>query len=209
MSLIENLNWRYATKRMNGEVVPKDKLTVILEAIRLTATSYGLQTHKVFAVTNAEIKTQLKAAAYGQAQLVESDVVLVFAVQQTITEADVDAYFDNIKVTRNMDITPLEGYKQMMKGTVTGMNAEQQNAWASKQAYIALGFAMAAAADQKVDSCPMEGFDRTKFDEILGLNAKGYTSTVLLPLGFRSTEDFMANLPKVRKTIDELVEYIS
>ncbi len=209
MSLIQDLNWRYAAKRMNGEAVPQDKLDAILEAARLSASSYGLQPYHIIVVQNQETKLKLQAAAYGQAQLAESNVVLVFAVQEKLTEDDVEKFVSNIVATRNMpDASALEGYKQMMLGTVKGLTDEQQQQWSGKQAYIALGTALAAAAEQRVDACPMEGFDAKQFDEILELNKKGLKSIVLLPLGFRSSEDYLANLPKVRKSSEELFHFV-
>ncbi len=209
MSLLQDLNWRYAAKRMTGETVPQDKLDAILEATRLSASSYGLQPYHIIVVSNKEIKLKLQAAAYGQAQLTESDVVLIFTVQEKLTAADVEKFVAKIIATRNMtDASMLDGYKQMMLGTVNGLTDEQQQQWSSKQAYIALGSALAAAAEQKVDACPMEGFDKTQFDEILGLNEKGLKSQVILPLGFRSPEDYLANLAKVRKSTEELYHFV-
>ncbi len=208
MNVINNLNWRYAAKKMNGEAVPQAALDSILEATRLTASSYGLQPFSVVVVSNKEVKEKLRAAAYNQGQVTESDVVLVFAVNETLTEEMVNNYINLITTTRNMDAAPLEGYKQMMLGKVKSTTAQEQKDWNAKQAYIALGTAMIAAAELKVDACPMEGFDANQFDEILGLKSKGLTSVVILPLGFRAEDDFLANLPKVRKSTADFLHFV-
>ncbi len=208
MSIINDLNWRYASKKMNGERIPTEKLDTILEATRLSASSYGLQPYTVLVVSNNETRERLQAAAYGQVQLTTSDCVLVFCVQEKLTADDVNAFVDNIVKTRNADPAILEGYKQMMLGTVTGLSDEQQQHWSAMQAYIALGTAMAAAAQEKVDACPMEGFDKTQFDEILGLKEKGLKSVVILPLGFRAADDYLAGLAKVRKSAQELFHFV-
>ncbi len=208
MSLIQNLNWRYATKSMSGEVVPQEKLEIILTATNLAATSYGLQPYTILVVTNKELKDTMQAAAYGQVQVGTASHVLVFAVPEKITVSDVQKFIDNVATTRNMPAEMLDGYKGMMLGTIGKLPEEAQQIWAAKQAYIALGTALIAAAEQKVDACPMEGFDTVKLDEILGLKEKGLKSVVMLPLGFRADTDISASYKKVRKTAAELFRFI-
>jgi nitroreductase / dihydropteridine reductase len=204
MSLIKDLNWRYATKKMTGEPVSAAQLNAILNAINLAATSYGLQPFKVAVVENADTKTALQAAAYGQAQVGSSSHVLVFAVPLKITEADIQAFVNNVATTRNIPVNALDGYKNMMLTTVGALPAEQQQIWSTKQAYIALGTALAAAAEQKVDACPMEGFDAAAFDKILNLTEKGLKTVVIMPIGFRADDDATAHYVKVRKPNAEL-----
>ncbi len=204
MSLIKDLNWRYATKNMTGKMVSEEKLNIILEDINLTATSYGLQPFTVIVVGNADIKAQLQAAAYGQAQFGSSSHVLVFAVLLKITTADIQTYIDNVAAMQHLPVNVLEDFKTMMLNTVGVLPAEQQQIWATKQAYIALGTALAAAAEQKVDACPMEGFDAAVFDKILGLTEKGLKSVVILPIGFRADSDETTHFPKVRKLHEEM-----
>jgi nitroreductase / dihydropteridine reductase len=204
MSLVKDLNWRYATKKMTGETVSKDKLNTILEATNLAATSYGLQPFTVVVVENAGIKAQLQAAAYDQAQVGSSSHVFVFAVPLQITAANIEAYLKHVMTARNISAIVLGGYKSMMLDTVCALPAEQQQIWATKQAYIALGTALAAAAEQKVDACPMEGFDAAAFDKILGLTEKGLKSVVIMPIGFRAEGDATAHFAKVRKPHEEM-----
>jgi nitroreductase / dihydropteridine reductase len=204
MSLIKDLNWRYATKKMNGKKVSPKKLQAILDAIQLAPTSYGLQPFAVSVVNRQSTKDKLMAAAYGQVQIGTSSHVLVFAVPTKLTGDDVQAFIDNIVATRGVPAAAMDGYKGMMMGTVTGMSAEQQQIWSAKQAYIAFGVALAAAAEQKVDACPMEGFDAAQFDKILGLDKKGLKSVVILPIGFRAEDDAFAKMAKVRKPKEQM-----
>jgi nitroreductase / dihydropteridine reductase len=204
MSLLKDLNWRYATKNMNGKKVSPKKLNAILDAIHLAPTSFGLQPFTVSVINRQSTKDKLMAAAHGQKQIGSSSHVLVFAVPTKLTAADVQAFIDNVSATRGIPAAALEGYKGMMTGMVTGMNAEQQQNWAAKQAYIALGVALLAAAEQKVDACPMEGFDAAQFDKILGLEKKGLKSIVILPIGFRAEDDAFATYAKVRKPKEQI-----
>jgi nitroreductase / dihydropteridine reductase len=208
MSLVKDLNWRYATKNMSGKAVSGKKLTTILEAINLSASSYGLQPFTVMVVKNKSIKAKLQAAAYGQPQVGSSSHVLVFAVPLEITAADIQTFIDNVASTRNIPVNVLDGYKGMILNTVGALPAEQQQIWATKQAYIALGTGLAAAAEQKVDACPMEGFDAAAFDKILGLQKKGLKSVVIMPVGFRADTDATANFVKVRKAHDTMFHLV-
>ncbi len=208
MGLIKDLQWRYAAKKLNGETVSADQLDAILQATNLAATSYGLQPFTVIVVSNDDIKQQLQAAAYGQVQIGTASHLFVFTVPEKLTEADVQAYIDNIAKTRSIPAEALDGFKGMMLGTINGLTDEELQTWSAKQAYIALGTALAAAAEQKVDSCPMEGFDHNQYDEILGLNAKGLKSVVMMPIGFRADDDAAAHYSKVRKAESELFDFV-
>ena len=199
MDLLKSLQWRYATKKMNGEKIPQDKLDRILEATRLAPSSYGLTPYQIIVVENQELKEQLVPACYGQTQLADSSAVLVFATWDTITESSVDKYMNEIATQRNISVDMLGDFGGMIKGTVNSLNEEQKITWAQKQAYIGLGFALVAAAMEEVDSVPMEGFVPAKVDEVLGLGELGLKSCVLLPLGYRdSNNDYLASMKKVR-----------
>ncbi len=209
MSLINDLNWRYATKKMNGETVSSEKLDIILDAANLAATSYGLQPFTIMVVSNKDVKTKLQAAAYNQLQVGSSSHVFVFTIPLKITEIHIEAYISNIINTRGMTAAALAGFKQTMLNTVGALPEEKQQMWSAKQAYIALGTALAAAAEQKVDACPMEGFDANQFDEILGLKEKGLKSVVIMPIGFRADNDATANFKKVRKAKNDLIRFVN
>ena len=199
MNLIESLQWRYATKKMNGEKIPQDKLERILEATRLAPSSYGLTPYHVIVVEDQELKEKLQGACYGQTQLVDSSAVLVFATWDDVTEESVNIYTQEIARQREIPVDTLSMLDGMMKGMLSNMTQEQRVTWAQKQAYIGLGFALAAAAVEQVDSTPMEGFVPTKVDEVLNLNELGLKSVLVLPLGYRdSSNDYLVNSKKVR-----------
>lgn len=203
MNLIDTLNWRYAVKRMTSEKVSDEKVTEILEAINLTATSAGMQPFRVLVVSNPEIKEKLQAASFNP-QVKESSHLLVFASYTHVSQAHVDEYIDLVAKTRNIPVESLNDFKEKLSAFAS-MPEEFVKTWASKQAYIALGTAIVAAANLKVDSTPMEGFDNAAFDEILGLKEKGLQSAVILALGYRDEEaDYLAKAKKVRIPLDEL-----
>jgi nitroreductase len=200
MKLLESLEWRYATKKMNGEKIPGDKLDRILEATRLAPSSYGLTPYQVVVVEDQELKERLVGACYGQTQLKDSSAVLVFAVWDEITEWAVENYINDIANQRNIPVNVLEDFKGMMIGTISNMTEEQKQTWAQKQTYIGLGFSLVASAVEGVDSTPMEGFLPNKVDEVLGLRELGLKSTVVLTLGYRDTEgDSLSTMKKIRR----------
>ena len=204
MQLLESLKWRYATKKMNGEKIPQDKLERILEATKLAPSSYGLTPYHVIVVEDQETKQKLQGACYGQTQLVDSSAVLVFATWDNITEGGVQEYINTIAEQRGISVDMLDEFKGMMMNAVSYMNDEQKQTWAQKQTYIALGFALVAAATEEVDSTPMEGFVPAQVDEVLGLKELGLKSSVILTLGYRDAEnDYLSSLKKVRWNDDK------
>jgi len=199
MELLKSLEWRYATKKMNGEKIPQDKLERILEATRLAPSSYGLTPYNVIVVEDQKLKEELQGACYGQTQLSESSAVLVFATWDDVTENSVGNYINEIAKQREIPVESLNGLQDMMNGSLTNMTQEQKISWAQRQAYIGLGFALTAAAVEEVDSTPMEGFVPESVDTVLGLQELGLKSVVVLPLGYRDTEnDYLSTLKKVR-----------
>lgn len=199
MGLIESLKWRYATKKMNGEKIPQDKLEKILEATKLAPSSYGLTPYKVIVVEDPETKQKLQGACYGQTQIGDSSAVLVFAVSDNITESSVDEYMEEIAKQRDISVDMLSDFSNLLKSVVNGMTEEQKITWAQKQTYIGLGVALTAAAIEEIDSTPMEGFVPDSVDEVLGLKELGLKSSVVLALGYRDAEnDYMSSLKKVR-----------
>jgi nitroreductase len=199
MELLKSLEWRYATKKMNGEKIPQDKLERILEATRLAPSSYGLTPYNVIVVEDQKLKEELQGACYGQTQLSESSAVLVFATWDEVTEHSVGNYINEIAKQREIPVESLNGLQDMMNGSLTNMTHEQKISWAQRQAYIGLGFALTAAAVEEVDSTPMEGFVPESVDTVLGLQELGLKSVVVLPLGYRDTEnDSLSTLKKVR-----------
>jgi nitroreductase / dihydropteridine reductase len=209
--LHDKLNWRYATKKMAaGKVVPQAAVDRILDAISLAPTSSGLQPFEVIVVTNPEVKAKLSAAAYGQAQIVDGSHVLVFAAWDNYTEARIDGIVNNTHSQRGTPIEALNAYYDGLKAQYLPRDAEVNYNHAARQAYIAFGIGLTAAAFEGVDATPMEGFDPAQVDEILGLREKGLRSVTLMPLGYRAAEgDWLQGAKKVRKPLDELVTLVA
>jgi nitroreductase len=209
MNLLDNLNWRYATKQFDPtKKVSKSDLELIKEAISLTATSYGLQSFKVLIVENQEIKEQLLPASWGQAQINQAPQLLVFCSYNEVTNGDIDAFLKLKSDVQGIELENLKGYGDFMKSTIGSFPPEATQSWTKKQTYIALGNAMAACAELKIDSCPMEGFDAEKYNEILGLNDQGLTAALVLPIGYRSEDDQTQHGKKVRKPLSEIFEVV-
>ncbi|MGH1415336.1 MAG: NAD(P)H-dependent oxidoreductase [Pelagimonas sp.] len=209
-SLLDKLNWRYATKKMDpSKSVPQDKLDQILEAIRLAPTSSGIQPFEVFVITNPEIRAEIRKAAWDQAQVTEGSHLLVFAAWDNYSADRIDAVLSQMEDERGKS-DMLTGYYDNLKNTYLPRTEEMNHSHAARQAYIALGFALAAAAELEVDSTPMEGFDPDKVDEILGLRDMGLRSTTLLPLGYRQEDaDWLVNMKKVRKPRADFIKEIA
>ena len=209
--LQEKLNWRYATKKMDStKAVPQDKVNRILEAANLAPTSSGLQPFEIIVVTNPEVKAQLSAAAYGQSQIVDGSHVLVFAAWDNYTAERIDAVVANLEAERGGKSDAVTGYYDNLKAQYLPRTAEVNYEHAARQAYIAFGLALTAAAFEAVDSTPMEGFDPAKVDEILGLREKGLRSVTIMPLGYRADAgDWLNGAKKVRKPMDELVTLVA
>jgi nitroreductase / dihydropteridine reductase len=210
MSLIEKLQWRYATKKMDPtKSVPLEKVEKILEAIRLTASSSGLQPYEVLVITNKAIREKIKVIAWDQTQIIDSSYLLVFAAWDTYTADRINQSFDMTEKIRNFKSEAGDIYRQKLLSGYTARDAETNYNHAAKQAYIGLGTALIAAAYEEVDCTPMEGFDPIALDEILNLKAKGLRSVVMLPLGYRKAdEDWLVNLKKVRKPKESFITWI-
>lgn len=201
----QNLKWRYATKKFDAKKKISEKdLTLLKEAIQLSASSYGLQPYKVLIISDPKVKAQLKVAANGQQQIEDASHVVVFANVSDLSEKHVSSYIENISKTRGLDKEQLEGFSTLMNSVVSNLSEDGREVWAAKQTYIALGNLLSAAADLKIDSCPMEGFDPEKVSEVLKLKEMNLTPSLIAPLGYRSTEDSTQHYTKVRKPEEEL-----
>jgi len=210
MELIEKLNWRYATKAMNGQKVPQEKVDKILEAARLAPTSSGLQPFEIIVITNQEIKEQIKPHAWNQPQITDCSHLLVFAAWDNYTEDRINRMFDLTNEIRGFENEGWENYRQMLLGMYPQRPAEENFTHAAKQAYIGFGAAIIAAAFEKVDSTPMEGFVPEEVDKVLNLQEKGLKSVLLLPLGYRDpSNDWLVNLTKIRKPKEDFITEIN
>ena len=208
-SLVQQLQWRYATKQFDPQrKIPAHVWAALEQSLILTPSSYGMQPWK-FIILNqdASLRERLVACSWGQRQVADSSHYVVFAVRTEITISDVETYMDSIAAVRQIDKSAVEPLKKMIEGgVVRGMNATQQHEWACRQAYIALGNFMTSAALLGIDTCPMEGIDPAKYDEILGLQGSGYATCVGCAAGYRHETDKYAKLAKVRYTAQQVIE---
>jgi nitroreductase/dihydropteridine reductase len=204
-NLIEKLNWRYAAKRMTGKSIPQEKLDTILEAIQLSPSSAGLQPYTVLVVSDKDIKAKIHAQAAPQPQILESSHLLIFAAWENVTADDVAAYMNLIAETRAIPVESLSQFQNSINQGIVTRTEEDNFNWAARQAYIALGHAVVAAATEEIDATPMEGFNAENLDGILDLHSKKLRSVVILALGYRDQEnDRLSSAKKVRRSSEAL-----
>ncbi len=209
MKLIDALNWRYATKRMTGEILDENIVDTIIEAARLAPTSAGLQPFHIIKISNPQVKAELQPIAFGQPQIVESSHVLVFASWATIPDEKIDAVYAYTNAQRGVPAEKTADTVAGLKQLFSTFTEEEQYHHTAKQAHIGFGMAIAAAAELGVDATPMEGFDKEGVDKFLNLRERGLRSVVLLALGKRQPEgDWLLPLQKVRQPIEEFVTEI-
>ena len=204
--LLDALNWRYATKVFDAsQIIPADTWSALEESLVLTPSSFGLQPWKFLVIQDKALRESLVPHAWGQRQVADCSHLVVMTVKKSLSVADIDAFLTRIVEVRGGTADALLGYRKMMLGSHE--QGFMSTDWAKKQAYIALGQFMAACALLKIDTCPMEGFVGSKFDEILGLEAQGLTTAVLCPAGYRSVDDKYAVIPKVRFAAKDMIEH--
>lgn len=208
-TILEHRTWRYATKKFDSsKKISDESLTILLEATRLSASSYGLQPYHVFVITNPEIREQLKPVSWNQSQVTDASHLIVFAHQTDFGNELVDDYLANVSETRNIPGETLKGYGDFAKSKLVDLPQKTKEDWAAKQVYLALGNLMQAAAELKIDTCPMEGFEAEAYNSILNLNEKGLSASVVVPVGYRSAEDQTQHLAKVRKSNKALFTHL-
>ena len=209
MELTNALQWRYATKRMNGQKVDQELVDEIINAAYFAPTSSGLQPFEIIAVSNPELKKEIQKVAFNQPQIVEGSHVLVFAAWDKYTDERIDAVFDHMNTERGLPLDTTDDYKKGLKETLFSWPEEQQAFHTAKQSYIGFGMAIAAAAMLRVDASPMDGFVNADLDKLLELDKKGLKSTALLTLGYRNTDnDWLVDLKKVRKPKNDFLTEI-
>lgn len=205
-ALLQAMNWRYAVKKFDPKArIPSDRWDALLECLRLSPSSYGLQAWKFLVVEDPALRARLKPASWDQSQIVDADKLVVFCVKKDAGPAEVERFVESISMTRRVPAEMLEGYKKMMLQSVS-LPPEKVEAWLTRQVYIAHGVFLTAAALLGVDACPMEGFDKDEYDRILGLREKGWKSVVVATAGVRAADDGYAKARKVRYPLNEVVE---
>lgn len=206
--ILEALKWRYATKVFDSEKkIPQDQWEALEQSLVLTPSSFGLQPWEFVVVTNAEVREQLVEHSWNQRQVADASHLVVMATRTDVDEAWIDKFVGRIEEIRG-EQGVFGGYRDMMVGFVSNLDAEGVKQWGKLQTYIALGQFMTCAAMMGIDACPMEGFVAPRYDEILGLTERGLTTAVLCPAGYRSADDKYASLPKVRFAHDEMVSHV-
>jgi nitroreductase len=208
--VLKQLEWRYAVKEFDsGKKIPEDVWKVLEQSLVLAPSSFGLQPWKFFVIRNPEIRQQLVEHSWGQKQVVDASHLVVLTIKEDVSSEDVDTYLQRMSEVRNVPLDKLEGLASMVKGFLNRpSDVFDKDAWSAKQVYIALGFFMFSAAMLEIDTCPMEGIDPAKYDEVLGLKDKGYRTVVVCPVGYRLPTDKYANMAKVRFETEDVVEYV-
>ena len=209
MTLLQSLKWRYATKKFNpAKKVRVEDLQTLMECVQLAASSYGLQPYKVLNIENAALRAKMQIASWGQSQVVDASHIFVFSAYTEVTPAMINKHLTLKANTQGIPFDKLKGYEGLIKQKIGAKTPDEVLNWNARQIYIALGNLLAACGELNIDACPMEGFEPEKYDEILGLRAKGLTAIVACAIGYRSTEDATQNAPKVRKPLTVLFETI-
>ncbi len=207
---LQQLQWRYAVKKFDAtKKIPSDVWNVLEQSLVLSPSSFGMQPWKFFVIDNPDLRQQLLENSWNQAQVVEASHLVVLTIKKDISEVDVDRYVQDISDTRNIPIEGLDGLNKMIKGFMANPHKSfTLDEWATRQVYIAIGQFMTSVAMLGIDTCPMEGFNPAKYDEILGLSELGYASVLVCPAGYRASDDKYAALPKVRYPQAEMVQHI-
>jgi len=209
MGIVDDLNWRASIKTFDSSKKLSDaQLNALTEALRLSASSFGLQPWHFVVVSDQAVKDSLVEHSWNQTQVSNASHLIVLCRKATMTDADVDAYIQDISTTRRVAVEDLEGYANMMKGNLSSRSEENLDNWMKNQVYIALGTLLTAAAVEKIDACPMEGFIPEKYDKILGLTEKGLKSTLVCPVGFRDNDDKYSSTKKVRFAAETVISHI-
>ncbi len=205
MKLLEALNWRYGVKKFSDEKISAAELKELLNATRLSASSYGLQPYNLIVIEADTIRKQLLPFSYGQDKIINSSHLIIFAAHTQVGDVTVDRYIDNYAKITDRTHSELDNFSHHMKSALATKTLEQKQEWAHQQAYIALGNFLTCAAMMKIDSCPMTGFDNAGYDAVLGLAEKGLTTSVICPIGRRHQSDDQAHIPKVRFDYEQIV----
>lgn len=205
MQLLEDLKWRYATKKFNSEKkISAEDLEKLKQSVQLSASSYGLQPYKVLLIEDMELRKKLQPISWNQSQIVDASHLFVFVNRSEIERDDVTQIMEKKAIATGKSVEEFEAYTKFILSKMDEKNPDEIKNWTARQCYIALGNLLSACAELKIDACPMEGFEPEAYNEMLGL--KGYETAVLVTVGYRSEEDASADAPKVRKSEEELFE---
>jgi nitroreductase len=209
MRILENMNWRYATKKFDAEKAIKEAdLEVLKEAVQLSASSYGLQPYKILLIKDMVLRKKLQEVSFMQPQIADADYLVVFCNYTKLGDKEIDEYVRLTGEKRQIPVENLQNFAGMMKAKVSKMSPEELKNWTAKQAYIALGTLLSSAAELRIDACPMEGFQAEKYNEILDLDKENLSAAVIATIGYRSSEDETQFYKKVRKEKADLYKHL-
>lgn len=205
--VLGQLQWRYAVKKFDSQKkIPAPLWDALEKSLVLAPSSFGLQPWKFLVVTEATVKERLVAASWNQRQVADGSHHVVFAIKADLGAADVERYLKRVSSVRKTPLEALDGFRKVLLGFLAQPEEKfDVDDWSARQVYLALGQFMTAAAMLGVDTCPMEGIDPKKYDEILGLVPGGYRTVVACVAGYRAADDKYATMPKVRYEADEVV----
>lgn len=207
---IKNLEWRYAVKKFDSEkILSNDKIERLKKAFNLTATSYGLQPIRMVVVQNKELQEKLVASSYGQQQVSQASHVLVICIERVVDKDFIVKYFNRVKNIRNTSDSIISPFEDALVQSFSNKDIKEVKDWATNQAYLALGNLLTVCAFEEIDSCPMEGFLPSAYDELLELEQYGLSSALVLPVGYRAEDDMFADMKKVRRPMKDSIIHIS
>ena len=205
-NILDALEWRYAVKKFDDKAsLTEQQILEVKKVFNLSASSYGLQPYKMIVVQNPELKEKLVPASFGQQQISQSAVILVFAVRTDFGMDYIDQFFKDMSTKRQIPLENLEGYKNFMKGSFANKSEDEISSWATKQVYLTMGHMLASLAALQIDACPMEGLDPQAYDKILDLDAKQLKTIIAMPIGVRAPDDASATALKVRKDLSDII----
>ena len=208
--LVQQLSWRYATKKFDPtRKISADDWKAIEAALLRTPSSYGLQPWKFIVVTHDATRAKLVSASWGQNQVADASHLVVFAIRKNLNGEDIDRYIRRIAQVRGVSVSSLTAFRETMLRAIQGTpNSSEIDNWSSRQVYIALGNFMTSAAMLGIDTCPMEGIKPSEYDAILGLTPEGYSTVVVCAAGYRAEDDPSAALRKVRYAAEEVIQHV-
>ncbi|MBL6449405.1 NAD(P)H-dependent oxidoreductase [Fulvivirga sp. 29W222] len=207
MQLIKDLEWRYATKKFDSSKKVSDAdLETIKRAVQLSASSYGLQLYKVLIIEDMTLREKLKPASWGQSQITEASHLFVFCSYTYVHDNHINDYMKLHALSRKVSLDTVQGYGNFIKEKIAEKSETERQEWMVRQTYLALGNLLSACAALKIDTCPMEGFEADKYNEILGLTEEGLHVSVIAPIGYRAADDKAQLISKTRKPFQTLFE---
>lgn len=205
MNIHAALDWRYAVREFSPEKLNDQTIETLVDAARKSASSYGLQPYRLIIIESDSVRRDLLPHSFGQQKVLDCSHLVVFAADTQIGDQTVDRYVNRYLEVRGGVYEDVAGYAGHMKQSLASKSPAEKREWAHQQAYIALGTLLTAAAALQIDSCPMTGFDRKAYDQVLGLNDRGLESSSIVALGRRSARDHSARLDKVRFDFEDFV----